>query len=319
MSLDAMTFLGVLAALVPVSYLVEAFRTTPAAPDRLDWASDVPIRYIEVTGARLRYIVAGRGPALVLLHTLRTQLDMFQRVLPQLAQRFRVYALDYPGHGYSDIPKAEYSSELFVTVVARFLDQLDIRDAVIVGESIGGSIALLLAARHNPRVRAVVAINPYDYDGGRGIRRSSVLANILFGLSNVPLLGATVTRLRLYPIVKRVLEGGVYRKGALPATLARELYRVGNRRGHYRALMSLVRHWDSWERARAEYSSIDVPTLLIYGDHDWSRVGERESDRQIIAGAELRIIKDAGHFLSLDAPQEVVQAVVGFANHPKES
>ena len=319
MTWETMIILSALAALVAVSYLIEALRSAPVAPDRLDWAPDVPIRYVDVKGTKLRYIASGQGPALVLLHTLRTQLDMFQKVIPDLAKRFRIYAMDYPGHGYSDIPEATYSSEFFVTRVARFLDQLDIRDAVIVGESIGGSIALLLAARHNPRVRAVVAINPYDYDGGRGIRRSSVLANILFGLNNVPLLGATVTRLRLYPIVKRVLEGGVYRKGALPATLARELYRVGNRRGHYRALMSLVRHWDSWERARAEYSSIDVPTLLIYGDHDWSRVGERESDRQIIAGAELRIIKDAGHFLSLDAPQEVVQAVVGFANHPKES
>ncbi len=319
MTWETMIFLSALAALVAVSYLVESLRPAPVAPDRLDWAPDVPIRYVDVKGTKLRYIASGQGPALVLLHTLRTQLDMFQKVIPDLAKRFRIYAMDYPGHGYSDIPEATYSSEFFVTRVARFLDQLDIRDAVIVGESIGGSIALLLAARHNPRVRAVVAINPYDYDGGRGIRRSSVLANILFGLNNVPVLGSTVTRLRLYPIVKRVLEGGVYRRGALPATLARELYRVGNRRGHYRALMSLVRHWDSWERARAEYSSIDVPTLLIYGDHDWSRVGERESDRQIIAGAELRIIKDAGHFLSLDAPQEVVQAVVGFANHPKES
>ena len=319
MTWETMIILSALAALVAVSYLIEALRSAPVAPDRLDWAPDVPIRYVDVKGTKLRYIASGQGPALVLLHTLRTQLDMFQKVIPDLAKRFRIYAMDYPGHGYSDIPEATYSSEFFVTRVARFLDQLDIRDAVIVGESIGGSIALLLAARHNPRVRAVVAINPYDYDGGRGIRRSSVLANILFGLSNVPVLGSTVTRLRLYPIVKRVLEGGVYRRGALPATLARELYRVGNRRGHYRALMSLVRHWDSWERARAEYSSIDVPTLLIYGDHDWSRVGERESDRQIIAGAELRIIKDAGHFLSLDAPQEVVQAVVGFANHPKES
>ena len=319
MTWETMIILSALAALVAVSYMVEALRAGPVAPDRLDWAPDVPIRYVDVKGTKLRYIASGQGPALVLLHTLRTQLDMFQKVIPDLAKRFRIYAMDYPGHGYSDIPEATYSSEFFVTRVARFLDQLDIRDAVIVGESIGGSIALLLAARHNPRVRAVVAINPYDYDGGRGIRRSSVLANILFGLNNVPVLGSTVTRLRLYPIVKRVLEGGVYRRGALPATLARELYRVGNRRGHYRALMSLVRHWDSWERARAEYSSIDVPTLLIYGDHDWSRVGERESDRQIIAGAELRIIKDAGHFLSLDAPQEVVQAVVGFANHPKES
>jgi len=319
MTWETMIIVSALAALVAVSYLIEALRSAPVAPDRLDWAPDVPIRYVDVKGTKLRYIASGQGPALVLLHTLRTQLDMFQKVIPDLAKRFRIYAMDYPGHGYSDIPEATYSSEFFVTRVARFLDQLDIRDAVIVGESIGGSIALLLAARHNPRVRAVVAINPYDYDGGRGIRRSSVLANILFGLNNVPVLGSTVTRLRLYPIVKRVLEGGVYRRGALPATLARELYRVGNRRGHYRALMSLVRHWDSWERARAEYSSIDVPTLLIYGDHDWSRVGERESDRQIIAGAELRIIKDAGHFLSLDAPQEVVQAVVGFANHPKES
>jgi len=319
MTWETMIILSALAALVAVSYLIEALRSAPVAPDRLDWAPDVPIRYVDVKGTKLRYIASGQGPALVLLHTLRTQLDMFQKVIPDLAKRFRIYAMDYPGHGYSDIPEATYSSEFFVTRVARFLDQLDIRDAVIVGESIGGSIALLLAARHNPRVRAVVAINPYDYDGGRGIRRSSVLANILFGLNNVPVLGSTVTRLRLYPIVKRVLEGGVYRRGALPATLARELYRVGNRRGHYRALMSLVRHWDSWERARAEYSSIDVPTLLIYGDHDWSRVEERESDRQAIPGADLRIIKDAGHFLSLDAPQEVVQAVVGFANHPKES
>ena len=319
MTWETIIFLSALAALIPLSYLVEAFRTAPVAPDRLDWAPDIPIRYVEVKGTKLRYIAAGRGPALVLLHTLRTQLDMFQRVIPELTQRFRVYALDYPGHGYSDIPKAEYSSELFVTAAAQFLDQLDIRDAVIVGESIGGTIGLLLAARNNPRVRAVVAINPYDYDGGRGIRRSSLLANILFGLNNVPVLGSTFTRLRLYPIVKRVLEGGVYRKGALPSTLARELYRVGNRRGHYRALMSLVRHWRSWERARVEYAQVDRPTLLIYGDHDWSRADERESDRRAIAGAELRIIKDAGHFLSLDAPEEVVQAVVGFANNPKES
>src|SRR5213594_896505 len=216
MTWETMIILSALAALVAVSYMVEALRAGPVAPDRLDWAPDVPIRYVDVNGTKLRYIASGQGPALVLLHTLRTQVDMFQKVLPDLAKRFRIYALDYPGHGYSDIPEATYSSEFFVTRVAQFLDQLDIRDAVIVGESIGGSIALLLAARHNPRVRAVVAINPYDYDGGRGIRRSSLLANILFGLNNVPVLGATVTRLRLYPIVKHVLEGGVYRKARCP-------------------------------------------------------------------------------------------------------
>ena len=152
--------------------------------ERLSWAPEIPVRYITVGGARLRYITVGQGPALVLLHTLRTQLDMFRVVAP-LAKRFRVYALDYPGHGYADIPKTEYTPELFVASVGGFLHALRIEHAVLVGESIGGSIALLLAARHHPAAQRFVAVNPYDYDRGRGLRRSSALANLFFGLNNV--------------------------------------------------------------------------------------------------------------------------------------
>ena len=303
-------------AIVAVSYLVEATRRQPIAPSQLSWAPEVPIQFLEVDGIRLRYIVSGEGPPLVLLHTLRTQLDMFQKVVPALATRFRVYALDYPGHGYSDIPPADYAAEFFVGTVARALERLDLRDAVIVGESIGGSIALLLAARHDARVRAVVAMNPYDYASGRGLRRSSVLANLLFGLNDVPVLGATVNRLRSYPIVASILNGGVVRDGAIPPALSRELYRVGNRRGHNRALMSLVRNWKSWEAGRAEYGNIDRPTLLVYGDHDWSHDDERTANARAIPGAELHIIPNAGHFLSLDAPDEVVAALLGFIRPP---
>jgi pimeloyl-ACP methyl ester carboxylesterase len=305
-----------LAGLVVLSYVVEALRPQPVAPEHLDWAPDIRVRHVTLTGMRLRYIATGQGPAVVLLHTLRTQLDMFQKIVPELAKRFRVYALDYPGHGYSDIPHAEYSAEFLVTTVARFLEQLDIRDALLVGESIGGTIALVLAARRNPRVRSVIAINPYDYDRGRGLCRSSGLANLIFGLNNVPVLGATVTRLRQYPIVKRIFEGGVYHKQALPAPLVQALYQVGNRRGHYRAFMSLVRHWPDWERARTEYPRINRPTLLVYGDHDWSRVNEREADRRAIPGSRMRLVRDAGHFLSLDAPAEAVQAIVEFVDEP---
>ena len=50
-------------------------------------------------GSRLRYFTAGSGPALVLMHTIRTQLDYFHRVIPQLGDSFTVYALDLPRHG----------------------------------------------------------------------------------------------------------------------------------------------------------------------------------------------------------------------------
>jgi len=147
---------GSLAALVLVSYLVEAARPAPRPPEQLPWAPEIPVRYLDLDGVRLRYLVVGDGPVVVLLHTLRTQLDMFQRVIPELGKQFRVYALDYPGHGWSDIPKADYSAEYFVATVGRFLDAVGVEDATLVGESIGGTIALVLAARRHARVVRVV-------------------------------------------------------------------------------------------------------------------------------------------------------------------
>jgi pimeloyl-ACP methyl ester carboxylesterase len=305
---EAAILVGVLVALVLISYVAEALRSAPTPPERLAWAPEIPVRYVEVDNVTIRYIVAGEGPALVLLHTLRTQLDMFQKVIPELSQRFRVYALDYPGHGYSDIPETDYTVDFFVTMVARFLDRLNIEDAVLVGESIGGTIALLLAARANPRVQRVIAINPYDYDRGRGLRRGSLPANIILGLNDVPVLGATVMRLRQFPIEKSIFEGGVRRKQSIPPALLKEMYRVGARRGHYRAFMSLVHHWPGWEQARKEYGRIKRPVLLLYGDGDWSRPVEREATARAIPGAQIRIVKDAGHFLALEAPGEVVRA-----------
>ena len=290
-------------------------RTAESRPtqEQLTWAPDVLVRYVGVEGHRIRYISIGRGPPLVLLHTLRTQLDMFQKVILQLARRFCVFALDLPGHGLSDAPHAGYDADFFATSVAAFLEQLDVRDALLVGESIGGTIALVLAARHNARVRRVVAINPYDYDRGRGLRRSSALANVVLGMTAIPLLGDITVRLGPYPVVRRILEGGVSQRNSFPPGLLEALYAAGRRPGHARAFVRLVRQWPSWERARREYANIDLPVLLLYGDRDWSRANEREVTRQAIPGARMRIIERAAHFLSLEAPSEVERAIVDFA------
>src|SRR5215469_4781210 len=96
-----------------LSFIVEALRRAPQAPRDLRWAPDIAIDYVTVDGYRLRYIRAGRGPNLLLLHTLRTQLDLFEKIVAELARDFTVYALDYPGHGYSDIPKKRYDADFF--------------------------------------------------------------------------------------------------------------------------------------------------------------------------------------------------------------
>lgn len=312
------SLIGFFAVPVVVSYVVEALRSAPATPTRLSWAPEVPIKYVKINGINLRYVDVGEGPPLVLLHTLRTQLDMFQKMVPKLSKYFRVYALDYPGHGFSDIPTVEYTPEFFTDVVARFLEQLNIQDAIVAGESIGGSISLVLAARHNPRVKQVIAINAYDYDAGRGIMRGSPVAKLLFSLNNVPILGSTFWRLRQYPVFKLIMEGGVVHNDALPSALLREMHEVGNRPHHYRAFMSLVRHFVGWEDARANYAKIAVPVLLVYGEGDWSRPDEREANHRAIPGAQMTIVKDAGHFLSLDAPDALIEHILNFSHARQE-
>ena len=305
--------MAALAAVVAVSYLIEALRRPPRAPDVLPWAPDIPIRHVAVNGIGLRYIEAGSGPTLVLLHTMRTQLDLFQRVIPALAARYHVYAIDLPGHGHSDIPGADYTATFFIGAVAGFLDQLDLQEAVLVGESIGGTIALGLAARRNRRVRAVVAINPYDYDRGRGLMRVSPISWVILAVNDVPVIGGTFARLRQYWIVKHILDGGLHR-GRLSAPLAQEFYGVGNRPGHARAFASLIHHWPSWEEERERYGDLRVPVLLLYGDHDWSRPDERAETARRVPGASIHTVDSAGHFLSFDAPEDVIPRVVEFVD-----
>ncbi len=103
--------------------IAEASRIAPKTPEQLYWAPEIPIRYIDIDGNRIRYIRTGSGPDLVLLHTLRTQLDIFEKLVPLVEKSFTVYALDYPGHGFSDIPQADYRPELFVETVEGFLNK----------------------------------------------------------------------------------------------------------------------------------------------------------------------------------------------------
>jgi pimeloyl-ACP methyl ester carboxylesterase len=296
-----------------VSFLVEALRPRPTPPAKLSWAPAIPIETVEVAGNKLRYIKTGKGPVLVLLHTLRTQLDLFQKIVPELSKHFTVYAFDYPGHGYSDIPAGRYDAAFFTAAVEGFLDKLNLRDVTLAGVSIGGSLALILAARHNPRVARVIAINPYDYAKGRGLARGGPAAWLVNYASLVPFFGETFTRLRNSMVVGTAFRGGVADPDSIPPALANEMYLVGNRPGHYQAFLTLLRNGASWEAAAKDYPRIEIPVLLVWGERDWARPEEREHDRALIPGVEMVTVENGGHFLPLDRPRELTDLIVRFA------
>jgi pimeloyl-ACP methyl ester carboxylesterase len=243
---------------------------------------------------------------MLLLHTLRTQIEYFIPLMDALDGEVGIVAPDLPGHGRSSAPHVEYTAGFFTDAVEQFLDALDLRHVLIVGESIGASIGLALAGRRNPRLAAVIAINPYDYGRGGGIRRSSPLANVLFAAMTLPLIGSIVVRTGTKGILRTVLEGGVYDPRKLPADLVDELWECGNLPGHAGAFLSLSRRWRSWIDARAGYpAAVELPITLVYGDHDWSRPEDQAANGRVLPAARKLTLENCGHFSCLDQPAQV--------------
>jgi pimeloyl-ACP methyl ester carboxylesterase len=271
------------------------------------WLRDGSIETVSVpNGALIRYVKAGQGAPLVLVHTLRTQLDYFEKLLPLLQENYTVYALDLPGLGSSTLPKGAVPVEpFFRESVYQFMEALDLRDVTLVGESIGGTLALTVAAVQPERIRKIFALNPYDYGEmfGGGIRRSRF--GFIIGLFTV--FGPFTLEAR--PFLKLVLRGSVANPHALPDSLVKELDRVGWRGGYRTREYLLFKHWRSWLEAVQAYANVKVPVTIIYGQHDWSRPAEREHHRTLLPHATMHTVPNAGHFSSLDAP-ETIAAII---------
>jgi pimeloyl-ACP methyl ester carboxylesterase len=275
------------------------------------WSPSGEIEYATLAdGTRVRYLKAGSGPtSLILLHTVRTQLDHFQLVIPKLLDAFTLFALDLPGMGWSDItPGARYTEPALRRALVEFVTTLDIDDVILAGESMGATVSLTASTELADRVRAVVAFNPYDYSHGVG--RANRVASIYVGSARLPAVGRVVTRMENEAVLGIVLRGGLHDGSKLPDHYLAELRRVGRRRGYPRVAREVFRNVDSMIAARALYARVTVPVTLIYGDHDWSRTREREANVALLHDARSISLRDTGHFAALEEPARFAEILL---------
>lgn len=117
-------------------------------------------QYIDVNGLNIRYFSLGNvDPPLLLIHgTGESAADWFW-VMPSLAERQRVIAIDLPGNGYSDKPQSDYSLEFLTQFLTDFLRVLKIDRVILVGNSLGGLISLLYALIYSQQVIALVLVD----------------------------------------------------------------------------------------------------------------------------------------------------------------
>lgn len=122
-------------------------------------------RYVQVLDAKIRYRESGVGhKPIILLHGFGGSLDGWLPIQAQLLE-YRVFALDLVGFGGSDKPDMEYSLENHARYLLAFMDKLKLQQAVLVGGSMGGSIAIWTAAKSPDRIAGLVLIAPSGYPG----------------------------------------------------------------------------------------------------------------------------------------------------------
>ncbi|MCQ4161375.1 alpha/beta hydrolase [Roseomonas sp. GC11] len=274
------------------------------------WAGRAKTGFLRLAdGRRIRHLEAGTGPALLLMHTLRTQLDYFQRLIPLLTRRFTVHAVDLPGLGWSDAtPEAGQDEPAVRSAMLEVVEQLGLGSLTLAGESMGATLALTMAAGLGPRATHVVALNPYDYPGG--VERANLVASLVIKVMRIPGIGLLPAKAENPAVLGAILRGGFADPGRLPADFVAELVRSGQRPGFARTATGYLRSLGSYVAARGLYGRVTAPVTLVYGAQDWSTLAERDEAARLLPHSRMVTLADTGHFAALERPEAIARLLL---------
>ena len=276
----------------------------PSAKD----LSEFEERFAEVKGVRMRYLTAGSGPGLVLVHGLGGAAENWVELAPELAARARVIAPDLPGHGGSSPLAAAPNLNPFADRVADVLEGEGVSGATVVGHSLGASVALRLAIRRPELVSGIVLA------GAAGISSSRRTAEYVLRVTALLQPGRRIAphrrRIGRSPFLRTVVFGGwgAADPAALSARAAEGFLGGPARHSDTRsAAFALVQ-----EDSRPELHRVRCPCLVLWGARDTQvAVGDAfEYTRRL--GAKLRVIAHCGHLLIGEHPDACADAIERF-------
>ena len=247
----------------------------------------------------------GAGEPLVLVHGAGTSSAIWHRVAPRLAAGRRVVAPDLPGYGGSPAAGPGFALEEVADRLAAGLEDAGVPAPYdLVGHSMGGAIAILLAARHPERMRRLVLVAP------AGLAALPRVAGGLLGAVAAPFAVARrtlATPLAGSALVRRLALAGVARDGArVPAANARAV--LASSAGATRIGPGLASA--ATADLRATLAGVTTPLGLVWGEHDPVIPPRRiEIIRRARPDAELRIVPDTAHAPMLERPDAFCAAL----------
>jgi pimeloyl-ACP methyl ester carboxylesterase len=239
-----------------------------------------PGNFVSVFGAKLHYVDAGSGPVVVLLHGLADDVGVWESVMPALAAKHRVIALDQIGFGRSDKPLLGYRVATFVDFLDGFLNELKIDRASLVGNSLGGWVAASFALTHPERIDRLVLCDAAGYAAVTKTMDPRALSALrLANREDIRYLGPlTFHDKRFYEDVDLVLKQRV---------TAGDNYTINQ------FLDSMIRGEDVLD---GRLGGIHKPTLIVWGREDkLIPLNFAERFHKEITGSRLEVIDNCGH------------------------
>jgi uncharacterized protein (TIGR00369 family) len=280
--------------------ITEPINTAPLARSK---------RKIRTFAGDIAYLRKGQGPALLLLHGIPSSSYLWRDMIDPLSSTFDVMAPDLLGYGDSD---KRLDADLSLAAQARymvaFMESVGVYQAAVVGHDVGGGIAQLMAVDEPQRVARLILIDSV-VDNNWPIPDIARLKE--------PAWDQIMVNLDLRNGFRKGLESGTTTEGLVTDELVDEWTRpfqdLGGRRAYLRAARALNNR-DLIGRSR-HIQEMQTPTLILWGANDKylePRWADTLKHKLHEANPTVEVIDPGGHFLPLDRPQAVVEAIMRF-------
>lgn len=271
-------------------------------------------RILGLPGGELQVVDRGprAKPTIVLIHCFTCAIDWWDRMAPRLETDHRVVAVDLLGHGGSEKPKSGYSIESQAALVAEALGRLGVRDATVIGHSLGGPVAVALAER-SPRLvdRLVVVDTIPDLDFGD--------VGFVGELPFQPIVGEALWRIKPDFTIRDGLEIAFAPGFEVPDEFVEDVRRMtySSYSGSHEAFEAYTDDRSVPERLAA----LGLPALAIMGAEEQIADDPRAAlaaYRDASPRTRTRLIAGAGHSPNVEKPAETASIVLSFMQEPMQ-
>lgn len=271
-------------------------------------AAGLEPRFETVDGLRIRYVRAGSGPAVVLLHGIASSIYTWKDVMPALTRERDVVALDLPGFGQSDQPP-DLDAARYPAVILGLMDRLGLPKAALVGNSMGGAAAVAMAATRPERVSALVLLDSAGFNLAPG-QRPFILRLLAAGP-----IAPVLERL---PVRRPLLRMGLRQVFHDPALVTAERFNEYLvpliRPGAMASMRSLLL---PRSREASQFpdllTRVRAPALVIWGREDrWVPVEQADRFLASIPGSRKVVLEGCGHLPQEERPADVLRLLRDF-------